>query len=378
MLSINAFNALLKTLEEPPSHCIFILATTEPEKLPATILSRCQRYHFKRISTENIMERMQWICRDGQFEVDDEALRLIAVSADGAMRDALSILDQCLSITQQQRITKEHVKKMLGITDQTLVDGIADAVFRRDANEALRKLDQAYSYGKDMGLLVSQLIETFRDMLVFHITQEDEMVKVLKEDPFGLKEKMQKEDYDRVGRIIELLTERESKMKYTTLPKVLMEVTLVKLITEVGGKGPVGPAEKNPPRSIPSAEPRAQASPKTPPKAPPASTNRKENPSALQAQELVETIGRQKRILGMSLRTANAVVKEQTVVFTYETAHKFHYDQAMKEAAWIQKTAKDLWGEGAKVELLLEEEKQENVAEKWAHEIFDPDKIQVK
>ncbi|MBR6533548.1 MAG: DNA polymerase III subunit gamma/tau [Clostridia bacterium] len=164
MLSINAFNALLKTLEEPPSHVIFILATTEVHKLPATILSRCQRFDFRRIDSEKICERLQFIAKEEGLSLTDEAATLIASAADGGMRDALSILDLCASGNQNiDEATVENVCAMAG-SDYLLE--LADFIKQKDTESALLMLDKLHNSSVDMLRLLSELISHYRDLMI--------------------------------------------------------------------------------------------------------------------------------------------------------------------------------------------------------------------
>lgn len=165
MLSIAAFNALLKTLEEPPSHVMFIFATTEPRKIPITILSRCQRHDFRRIDVESISEHMEKICKKEGVEIDPKSLGLIARDANGSMRDGLSLLDQVISCTQGT-ISHDYVLDILGVVDREIIFKISGAVFRGDIAEILDILDEVYSAGHDMKKLYADLIEHFRNLLI--------------------------------------------------------------------------------------------------------------------------------------------------------------------------------------------------------------------
>ena len=166
MLSTGAFNALLKTLEEPPAHVKFILATTEPQKLPATILSRCQRFDFKRLSEEDIIKRLKIVCEQSKIEITDEALKIIAVLAEGAARDALSILERC-SQEQEGEINASAVRKLVGIPEITYVNNIVKAIFSYDTEKALQGLEEVLSDGKDLTNLLWEIIKYVKDILVY-------------------------------------------------------------------------------------------------------------------------------------------------------------------------------------------------------------------
>ena len=156
MLSTGAFNALLKTLEEPPEHVKFILATTEPQKLPATILSRCQRFDFKRISNEDIIKDLKYVCKESNIQITDSALNLIAILAEGGMRDALSILERC-SQEGEDQIDENRVKDLVGIPKTTYINQIVNNIVEKKSEEALNTLQEIIDDGKDIGNLIWHL-----------------------------------------------------------------------------------------------------------------------------------------------------------------------------------------------------------------------------
>ena len=165
MLSISAFNALLKIIEEPPEHLLFILATTELHKVPATILSRCQRFSFRRISQEDIAARLQYVAYQEKIDLDDSAARVLARLADGGMRDALSLLDQCASATTGE-LNAERVYSCLGIAGIHTCGALMTAIANHDTREALSILDKTYAEGKDMGAILDELACLIRDLMV--------------------------------------------------------------------------------------------------------------------------------------------------------------------------------------------------------------------
>ena len=203
MLSIGAFNALLKTLEEPPEYVIFILATTEAHKIPITILSRCQRYDFKRISIETIAARLRELIDKEGWDVEDKAVRYIAKMADGSMRDSLSLLDQCAAFYMNETLTYDHVLEVLGAVDTE--------VFSR----LLRQL---------LAMDVHQVIETVDELVM----QED-VLYVSSENLALLKEEAQMIDSDTLIRYIRIFSDLTNQLKYATQKRVLLEVTLIKL-----------------------------------------------------------------------------------------------------------------------------------------------------
>ena len=149
MLSTGAFNALLKTLEEPPAHVKFILATTEPQKLPATILSRCQRFDFKRIPNEDIMKRLKQVCKESNIEITEGALNTIAVLSEGAMRDALSILERCVQ-DGLQNIKEDNIKELVGIPKLTYIQSVIEGILNYQVEQVLETVDNILAEGKDV------------------------------------------------------------------------------------------------------------------------------------------------------------------------------------------------------------------------------------
>ena len=171
MLSTGAFNALLKTLEEPPEHVKFILATTEPQKLPATILSRCQRFDFKRISEENIVKRLKIVCDKSNIEIEEEALNTIASLSEGAMRDALSILERCLQ-DGDKKIDVDKVKDLVGIPKATFVNKIINGIIEYNIEDVLNSIDEVIKEGKDINSFLWEMIKYTKDILVFKTSRK--------------------------------------------------------------------------------------------------------------------------------------------------------------------------------------------------------------
>lgn len=231
MLSKGAFNALLKILEEPPRHLIFILATTEIEKIPATILSRSQKYNFKRISIEEISENLKKITELEGKSCDDEVFNLIAKSSDGAMRDALSVLDQLLT-KNKDHIKLEDVMEVLGISSSELLFNLSEALIEKNVNESLLAIDEIYKEGVDFNTLSSQILNHFRDLL---------MVKTLKDPRKIVYSTFLKEFQDIAGRvdledlliIIDILKNLSLEIKYAENKRVVFEMNAVKICNRI-------------------------------------------------------------------------------------------------------------------------------------------------
>ena len=168
MLSTGAFNALLKTLEEPPPHVVFILATTEPHKLPATVLSRCQRFDFRRISADGIVQRLLFVAREAGVTLEKEAAFFIASLSEGALRDGISILDQCMA-TGKNPLKLEDVHEIIGVAPNLLILDTAGDLIERKSKEAVESIDRLIAAGKDPAQFLQGMIQLFRDILVYKV-----------------------------------------------------------------------------------------------------------------------------------------------------------------------------------------------------------------
>ena len=226
MLSIGAFNALLKTLEEPPEHVKFILATTEPQKIPATILSRCQRFDFKRISNENIVKRLRIVCEESQIQATDEALYVIASLSEGAMRDALSILERCLQ-DGENNISSEKIKELVGIPPIYWVNKIVNAIIQYDVNEALSSIDSVLNEGKDLNNLIWEIIKYLKDILIFKASNQLEIYN--KQEIEGIKEITNKASKERLIKLIYDLSELENDIKLSSQKLIMFQTGIIKL-----------------------------------------------------------------------------------------------------------------------------------------------------
>lgn len=229
MLSTGAFNALLKTLEEPPEHVIFILATTEPHRLPATILSRCQRYDFRRISEQDMVERMRVILTATGADAEDEALQLIARSAQGAMRDALSMLDQALSFCDGS-IGYADVLDMLGASGTDFVAGLVDAVIAGDDGGALSLIGQAVDQGRDLTALVREIAWYVRDlMIVKSCRQPETMIWASQHQMDVYKAQADKLDERKLVAYMDILSVTDNQLRFAAQPRITVEMMAIKL-----------------------------------------------------------------------------------------------------------------------------------------------------
>ena len=232
MLSIGAFNALLKTLEEPPEYVIFILATTEVHKIPITILSRCQHYDFKRISIETITDRMKELMDVEQVDVEDKALRYIAKAADGSMRDALSLLDQCIAFYLGQRLTYDNVLEVLGAVDTDVFSRLLRKTIARDVAGVLDIVDELIMQGRELTQLAADFTWYLRNLLLVKTSDNiEDVLDVSTENMMQLKEEAEMIETDMLLRYIRIFSELSGQLRYATQKRVMLEVALIKLCT---------------------------------------------------------------------------------------------------------------------------------------------------
>lgn len=226
MISVNAFNALLKTLEEPPAHVVFILATTEPHKIPLTIISRCQQFDFKPISNKAIVDRMKTIIEEEKVAVSPEALETIALAAEGGMRDALSILDQAISYSDNH-VGLEDVLAVTGGVSQQILTSIIQSMYDQDVQAGLDQFDQMIQNGKDPGRFVHDLIYFLRDLLLYKSAPNigDILERAIVDDDFkGLAQTV---SIDWIQDAIMQLNQCQQEIKWTNSPKVFIEITIL-------------------------------------------------------------------------------------------------------------------------------------------------------
>jgi DNA polymerase III subunit gamma/tau len=228
MLSTSAFNALLKTLEEPPAHAVFILATTEPHKIPLTIISRCQRFDFKRITSSDIVSRMEEVLTDAKIEYDENVLKIIAQAAAGGMRDALSMLDQVVSFSED-KMTIEDALLVTGSIGQDVFFQLADALIEKDIARALACIEKLIEDGKDPVRLTEDFITFYRDLLVLLVAPEQtDLLEIATGDSTFL-ELASKFQVDTLYRGISILTNTQQEMRFSNHAKVYLETAIIRL-----------------------------------------------------------------------------------------------------------------------------------------------------
>ena len=280
MLSVHAFNALLKTLEEPPRHVYFVFATTAPQKIPDTIKSRCQRHHFKRLEVREIAGQIRMICEAESVPFEEDALRLLARKADGSMRDGVSLLDQCIT-SSERNITTTAVRDILGLIDEERVIAFMDSIAAGDPTGALRLLDTCIDEGVDIQELSAALLEGFRDLMVLAAPGDlGELVHRSQDGMERFRSLLPRYELADLVTVVERLCDTAPRLKTAADPRVLLESLLVELslldrqvdirrllgdIETPGGKGATGtgrgPGGRRPPDRRPENEGSASALP---------------------------------------------------------------------------------------------------------------------
>ena len=281
MLSTAAFNALLKTLEEPPAHVKFMFATTDPEKVLPTILSRCQRFDLRRIPTALITKHLAHIAKLEKVKIDEFALHAIARGADGGMRDAESTLDQLISFCGD-KIEEADVLSMFGLAAQSQILGLSKAILAGEIQTALSLLNDLSQSGKDLGRLLTDLLNHFRNLLLFQVSRGDlNLLEVSEAEVAALKEQTALANTESLTRVLEVLSDAELRLRDTASKKILLEVTALKAIearnaisldavlkqlnqlrgSQSGAGVPPAPPVANPAGSAPSPERRAPSRP---------------------------------------------------------------------------------------------------------------------
>lgn len=230
MLSIGAFNALLKTLEEPPSYVIFILATTEAHKIPITILSRCQRYDFRRISIDTIAARLSELMEEEQVSVEERAIRYVAKAGDGSMRDALSLLDQCIAFYLGQELTYDKVLETLGAVDTEVFSKLLRQILDKNITGAIGTVEELVIEGRELGQFVTDFTWYLRNLMLVQSSDDmEDVLDISTENLALLKEEAEMVDTDILMRYIRIFSELGSQIKYAAQKRILIEIAIIKL-----------------------------------------------------------------------------------------------------------------------------------------------------
>lgn len=310
MLSTGAFNALLKTLEEPPANVIFILATTEPQKIPATIISRTQRFDFKRIDAKAAYDRMTYILDQRGDTYDEAAIRVIANAADGGMRDALSILDQALSFGDGH-VTLENALLVTGSVTQTLLGEYVQAVVKQDTKQALAKLSEVLSAGKDANRFVEDLISYARDLLLH--TEAPELISIVPDETFtDLAANTQANVW---YRMIDILNDTQQQLRFTNRPSIYLEVLTVKLSQPMATTAPITVERVSAPQVVADPTPTAPTKPAPAPVASAAPVVETPTQPATQPEPVASAAPAEQPATAAPTRVAPRVADDQSAVF---------------------------------------------------------------
>ncbi len=238
MLSTAAFNALLKTLEEPPAHVVFILATTEPQKLPATILSRVQRYDFGRIPSELMVDRMREALADMNITAEDEALRMVARAAEGAMRDAFSILDMCVAGAESGQITAAQTRDMLGTSDREFLFAFYQLLADRDECGVMQKIDELMRSGREPQVFLRELSGHSRSLLTVKAVKQDaaSILDVTEEDEQRYRKQAEKFSEARLLKMLDLFMRAEGELRFASTPRIGLESAALHACEQIAGE----------------------------------------------------------------------------------------------------------------------------------------------
>jgi DNA polymerase III subunit gamma/tau len=231
MLTREAFNALLKTLEEPPPHILFIFATTEPHKIPATILSRCQRYDFKRIPLREVTESLKRIVEEEKIQINPRGLLSIAQESEGSMRDAQSLLDQVISYSGEN-IRDEDIVEVLGLIDWKVLHDTIDAIASKDIERCMEIVEQVYHFGYDLQYFCRELLQYLRNLILIKVSQHPEELMELSEEELEIhKKQAEKFQFDQLNHLFSLLLKGEQEIAQSTFPRTMLEMTLIRMTT---------------------------------------------------------------------------------------------------------------------------------------------------
>jgi DNA polymerase-3 subunit gamma/tau len=231
MLTKEAFNALLKTLEEPPPHIIFIFATTEPHKIPATILSRCQRYDFKRVPFREIIESLKRIVEEEKIQISQRGLLSIAQESEGSLRDAQSLLDQVIAYAGVN-IRDEDISEVLGLIDRKILGDTIEAIANRDVQQCLEVIEEVYHFGYDLQHFCRELLQYLRNLILIKVSQHPEGLIELPEEELELfKKQAEKFQFDQLNHLFSLLLKGEQEIAQSTFPRTMLEMTLIRMAT---------------------------------------------------------------------------------------------------------------------------------------------------
>ncbi|TMC53051.1 MAG: DNA polymerase III subunit gamma/tau [Chloroflexi bacterium] len=355
MLTEPAFNALLKTLEEPPAHVVFILCTTDAQKIPLTVIGRCQQFVFRRHSEEQIVSRLTHIAREEKVQVDPEAMALIARTAQGSMRDAVGLLDQLVPLATGP-ISLDGARSLLGIADPRLLDSLLDHVLAGQAAEALAELNRVYAAGAELRQVVRGMMEGCRDRLVAALSRHDNVTA------------------RRLSGVLDALLHLDGEVRRHAEPRFLVEATLARLAVEAEtGTAIDQVAPTLTPRATPApSAPRATPAPSAPrsapaPSAPPPPSREEQAAPVAGWSEVLEKLNRTVRAAYLD---AQPEVDGATLVLWFR--YGFHHKKAQEQSAQLMPHVREWLGDGVKVDYRLRENESAKPAARPASPEDDP------
>ena len=391
MLSTNAFNALLKTLEEPPEHAKFIFATTEPHKIPITILSRCQRFDFRKIPLARVASRMREISDAEQLTISDRSLSLVARQGEGSMRDALSTLDQVIAFSGEQ-VDDEAVQTLLGMVDRRLLLDTVEAVLQRDSRRALDAVRRVDQLGLALRRFTQDLLEMFRGMVICKVVEDPaEMLDLVGEELKELKALAEEASLDDLQRIVTLLMKTQTELVNSSFPLLTLEMSLVRLATLAPTQDlaklishieslekrlattPLPktqhPAQRPTSSSTPSARPAPASAPTTPIPSPDPPPKKPEAPVATSTeskgwQGLVEQVKQSRPMLGSVLEHGRLLKLELPVIEVGYTKGSFMISQLQEQdiSQDLELLTTEYFGQPVKLRVLAVDIEQQSVA----------------
>ena len=400
MLSTAAFNALLKTLEEPPAHVVFILATTEPQKLPATILSRVQRYDFGRIPSELMVSRMRQALEELGIEAEDEALAIVARAAEGAMRDAFSILDMCVAGAEDGRITAALTRELLGTSDREFLFSFFDLLSARDEGGVMQKVDELMRSGREPQVFLRELSAHCRALLTVRAVPRDAdaILDVTKEEEARCRAQAEGFSQARLMRMLDLFMRAEGELRFASTPRIALEsaalhaceppmeesaAALLERIAELEAR--LKRLEAAPPAPVPAAAPApAPASPAPAPKAAPKKAAPPQDEKAIwdrAMQDLAKNepplygLLKKERFIGAKGTVFRVLIPAAKKEFSYvrlnQPARRDRVSRALREAAGRELTFEAVLEQDKRMESVREE------AQRSLIEAFGRDLVQI-
>lgn len=380
MLTTEAFNALLKTLEEPPESVIFILATTELQKIPATILSRCQHYNFRRLTSAEIVARLKQVADSNHMQVTEEALQLMARRANGGMRDALSTLDQ-IHAYKGLLINKNDVLDVMGLVDDLFLSRLIDAVFSRDTATVITMLGQALQEGKEAQHIVREAILYLRDLLVYSLLGSEAELAIVTDSTRGYLEKLKdKAAPGQIMKALHTLMSGADRLRFSEGNRFQLEVAFLELM--VPREEQVQAERKPATRAGGRAKQAGPVVRKTDKKVSPERRSDSSTVAASEWQGLLAAV-KEKKIPTHALLAQGKMLayKDNIVTIGFKKAYKFHKEKLEERVnkVILDESIREIWGKAASAQLVfIEEDAAADPVVKKALELFGEDKVEVK